>query len=100
MYEWSPKMTAKMERKVALVTGGGSGFGRATALAFAREGARVVVADVFEEGGIETIHLIENAGGKAIYIKCDVSKAAEVDAMVNKGVGTYGRLDYVIINPI
>jgi len=91
-------MPVKMQGKVALVTGGGSGFGRATAIAFAQEGARVIVTDVFEEGGKETIHLIKNARGEAIFLKCDVSKATEVEAMVNEGVETYGRLDYAFNN--
>lgn len=93
-------MKGKMEGKVALVTGGGGGFGRSTALAFAQKGAKVIVVDVFEEGGKETIHLvkIKNAVGDAIFLKCDVSKAAEVEAMVNKGVETYGRLDYAFNN--
>jgi len=79
--------------KVALVTGGSSGIGRATALTFAREGAKVVVVDVVEEGGEETVRLIKAAGGEALFVKTDVSKATEVAAMVNKAVQTYGRLD-------
>ncbi len=91
-------MPEKMEGKVALVTGGGSGLGQATALAFAKHGAKVVVADMNVEGGNKTIRLIKEAGGDAIFVKCDVSKAAEVEAMVNKGVETYGRLDYAFNN--
>lgn len=86
-------MKGKMKDKVALITGGASGIGRATALAFAREGAEVVVADVAVEGGEETIHLIKEAGGEAIFVKCDVSKAAEVKAMVDRTVEVYGRLN-------
>jgi NAD(P)-dependent dehydrogenase (short-subunit alcohol dehydrogenase family) len=79
--------------KVALVTGAGSGIGRASALTFAREGARVVVADVVVEGGEETVNLIRNTGGEAVFVKADVSQAAEVEALINAAVVTYGRLD-------
>lgn len=79
--------------KVALVTGGSSGIGRATALAFAREGAKVVVADVLVDGGEETAQMIREAGGEAMFIRTDVSQAAEVEALINKVVSTYGRLD-------
>ena len=91
-------MTKEMESKVGLVTGGGSGIGRATALAFVRKGAKVVVADVAVNDGEETVRLIKENGGNAIFLKCDISKAAEVEAMVNKAVGTYGRLDYAFNN--
>lgn len=80
--------------KVALVTGAGSGIGRATALGFAASGASVVVSDVNDESGAETVSLIENAGGNAMYVRCDVADAASVNAMVEQAVTTYGRLDY------
>jgi NAD(P)-dependent dehydrogenase (short-subunit alcohol dehydrogenase family) len=83
-----------LEGRVALVTGGGSGIGQASALAFAREGAKVIVADVDAEGGEETVRRMKENGGEAIFVKADVSKAIEVEAMVNKGIETYGRLDY------
>ena len=79
--------------KVALVTGGSSGIGRASALAFAREGARVVVADITVEGGEETVALIKKTGGDATFVKADVAKASEVEALVNTTVAIYGRLD-------
>ena len=83
----------KLNGKVALVTGGGSGIGRAAALAFAAEGARVVVADVVVQGGEETVRMITQKGGEAIFVKTDVSRAAEVEALVRKAVDTFGRLD-------
>jgi len=86
-------MTTLLDNKVALVTGGGSGIGRASALAFTREGAKVVIADVNIEGGEETVRMIKEVGGEAIFIKTDVSKSAEVEAMVNKCIETYGCLD-------
>jgi NAD(P)-dependent dehydrogenase (short-subunit alcohol dehydrogenase family) len=79
--------------KIALVTGGGSGIGRASALAFARNGAKVVVADISTEGGQQTEQMIKKAGGEAFFIKTDVSKSADVSAMVNKTIEKYGRLD-------
>ncbi len=86
-------MAGRVDGKIALVTGGGSGIGRATALVFAREGAKVVVTDVVVEGGEETVRLIKAAGGEALFVKADMAKAAEVEVMVNKAVATYGRLD-------
>jgi len=86
-------MTGLVTGKVALVTGGGSGIGRASALTFAREGAKVVVADVAVEGGEETARLIQQHGGEAVFVKADVSRAAEVEALVARAVQTYGRLD-------
>lgn len=83
----------KLDGKVALITGAGSGIGRASALAFAKEGAKVVVADVVVEGGEETVRMIKEKGGEAIFVKCDVSKASEVEAMIKKTVETFGHLD-------
>jgi len=84
--------------KVALVTGGGSGIGRAAVLLFAREGAKVVVADVHAEGGNETVELVQQAGGEAIFVPCDVSKSTHVEALVDKCVQTYSRLDCAFNN--
>jgi NAD(P)-dependent dehydrogenase (short-subunit alcohol dehydrogenase family) len=79
--------------KVILVTGGASGIGRETALALAREGARVVVSDVNAALGAETAELIQAAGGGAIFVPCDVSKAEQVRALISTTDETYGRLD-------
>jgi NAD(P)-dependent dehydrogenase (short-subunit alcohol dehydrogenase family) len=86
-------MPGRLDGKVALVTGGGSGIGRATALAFAREGARVVLADIMVEAGEATVRMIQETSGEALFCKADVSKAAEVQALVHTAVDTYGRLD-------
>ena len=87
-----------LKNKVALVTGGSSGIGRAAALLFAREGANVVVADIQVEGGQETVDMIKEAGGDAIFVKADVSKSADVKAIINQTVEHYGRLDCAFNN--
>lgn len=79
--------------KVALVTGAGSGIGRAAALAFAQAGARVVVADVDVAGGQETVHVLSDGGHEAIFVRTDVSRANEVAALIDQAVATFGRLD-------
>ena len=91
-------MAGRIEGKIALVTGGGSGIGRATALAFAREGAKVMVGDVLVEGSEETVHYIKSAGGEATFLKTNVAEAAEVEALVMHAVSTYGRLDCAFNN--
>lgn len=91
-------MKRLLEDKVALVTGASSGIGRATALAFVREGAKVVVVDVNVEGGEQTVRLIKEAGGDAFFVKCDVSKAVDVETMLKKTVDRYDRLDCAFNN--
>jgi NAD(P)-dependent dehydrogenase (short-subunit alcohol dehydrogenase family) len=84
--------------KVVLITGGSSGIGRATALVFAKEGAKVVVAARRKTEGEETASMIKKAGGDVCFVQTDVSKASEVEAMVTMCVGTYGGLDYAFNN--
>lgn len=91
-------MPGRLDNKIALVTGAGSGIGRATALVFAREGAKVVVSDIVVEGGQETVQQIEAAGGESIFVKADVSQAADVETLIAKAVETYGRLDCAFNN--
>jgi NAD(P)-dependent dehydrogenase (short-subunit alcohol dehydrogenase family) len=82
--------------KVAIVTGGSSGIGRATAIAFAKKGTKVVIADWIENE--ETMDLIENLGGEAIFVQCDVSKSDDVKTLIEKTIAIFGRLDYAFNN--
>jgi NAD(P)-dependent dehydrogenase (short-subunit alcohol dehydrogenase family) len=91
-------MSEMFAGKVALVTGGGSGIGRATALVFAREGAKVVVVDMVAEGGEDTVRLVKEVGVDAIFLKCDVSNVTNVEEMVKKAVDKYGSLDFAFNN--
>jgi NAD(P)-dependent dehydrogenase (short-subunit alcohol dehydrogenase family) len=88
----------QLQNKVALITGGGSGIGRATAVLFAQEGAKVAVADVNADGGLATIQMITEAGGEAFFVQADVSRAVDVQAMVGEVVAVYGRLDCAFNN--
>ena len=89
---------SNFENKVALVTGGGSGIGQATVLAYAERGAKVVVADVDEDGSHETVKMVEDKGAEAIFVKTDVAKPEQAEALVAKTLDVYGRLDYVCNN--
>lgn len=91
-------MSMTFSGQVALVTGAANGIGRATAQAFAAEGLKVVVSDVDVAGGEGTVELIRAAGGEATFVRCDVSKEAEVKALMEGVVAAYGRLDYAFNN--
>jgi len=84
--------------KVAFVTGAANGIGRAAALAFAREGAKVVAADISSRGNEETAHMIEGIGGRALAVRCDVSRADAVKAALDQAVEAFGRVDFAFNN--
>jgi NAD(P)-dependent dehydrogenase (short-subunit alcohol dehydrogenase family) len=91
-------MKTSFENKVALVTGGTSGIGKAAALALAQAGAKVVVAGRRENEGRAVVQAIEKTGGKALFVKTDVSREADVEALVGKTIATFGRLDFAFNN--
>ena len=91
-------MAGRADGLVALVTGGSSGIGRATSLLLGREGARVVVADLQEDRGQDVVDAIAGEGGEARFVRCDVTSAREVDALVGAVVQAYGRLDGALNN--
>ena len=91
-------MARMLEGKCTLITGAGAGIGRGAALTFARHGARVAVVDITPEPGAETVKLIKAEGGDAIFVKCNVAREAEVKAMVDQVVATFGRLDCAFNN--
>lgn len=88
----------RLAGKVAIITGAGSGIGRASAIMFAKEGASVVVADLDREKGMETVSLIKKGGGEARFVPVDVSNAADVEKMVRVTVDAYGKLDVLVNN--
>lgn len=91
-------MSKPMDGAVAIVTGGAAGIGKAAALAFAAEGAKVAIADLKLERGEEVAHGIERAGGRAIFVKTDVAKAADVEKLLGATLSAFGRLDYAFNN--
>ncbi len=91
-------MVKQFEGKVVLLTGGAHGIGRATAIRFAEAGASVTVCDVQEDKGQETVSLIERAGGRALFVRCNVTSAADCEAAVNKTVETFGGIDVLFNN--
>jgi NAD(P)-dependent dehydrogenase (short-subunit alcohol dehydrogenase family) len=93
-----PETNGNLNGKVAFVTGAASGIGRATALAFAREGANVVVADIDQSGNQDTVGLIEGQGGKAVAVVCDVTRSEDVQTSLTTTVNRFGRLDYAFNN--
>ncbi|WP_421681636.1 SDR family oxidoreductase [Stutzerimonas urumqiensis] len=91
-------MSMTFSGRVALITGGAAGIGRATALAFAAEGVQVMVVDLDAQAGERTVSLIREQGGEAEFIRCDVTRGAEVQAMVEATLQRFGRLDYAFNN--
>src|SRR3954468_16031099 len=90
--------TGRFSCKVAFVTGAANGIGRAAALAFAREGANVVVADISDEANQETARMVEGLGGRALAVRCDVTRAEDVKTALDEAVKAFGRLDFAFNN--
>ena len=88
----------RLQNKIAIITGAGSGMGRSIALAFVKEGAKVVVADWSEKGGKETVEQIRKIKGESVFVKTDVSKAADIDRMAKTCLDKFGRIDILVNN--
>ena len=89
-------MTGRLQDKVAVITGGGSGIGRATAIRFAEEGAHIVVADLHPESGAETVAAVEAAGRGAIFQRTDTSSTADCEALVQAAIHEFGHIDLLV----
>ena len=88
----------RLEKKVALVTGAGSGMGQASAVLFAKEGAAVAVVDINQETGQETVDMINREGGESIFLKADVGNTGDAEAMISKTIERFGKLDILMNN--
>ena len=88
----------RLKDKVCVITGAGSGMGRAACLRFAQEGAKVVAADLVEPAGRETVQMVERAGGRSIFVACDVSKEKDCQKLIQEGVKAFGRIDVLYNN--
>jgi len=88
----------RLDSKIAIITGAGSGIGHAAAALFAREGAKVVVADINDTGGQDTVNLIRTTGGEAIFVHTDVTNATEAEQLIRRTMNTYGSLDILYNN--
>jgi len=88
----------RLDNKTAIITGAAAGIGRAAAILFAQEGAKVVVADIAVEGGEQTARMVREAGGEAVFIRTDVSKAEDIKRMVKTAIDTYSKLDVLFNN--
>ena len=88
----------RLHDKVAIITGGAAGIGQATAYLFAKEGAKLVIADINDAGGTETVNTIKSSGGEAIFVHTDVSKATDVENLINKAIDTFGKIDILFNN--
>lgn len=89
---------AEFDNKVALVTGGSSGIGRDTALAFAQKGAKVIIASRRVKESKQTVEMIQATGSEAFFVQTDITQAVAVENLINQTVATYGRLDYAFNN--
>lgn len=88
----------RLADKVCIITGAGSGIGRASAILFAREGSKIVVSDINDDGGEETVAAVKTAGGEAIFVHADVSSGIEVGNMIRKAKERFGRIDIILNN--